>query len=265
MIMERYIVPFLEMTSWRMYQPHVGGTVHLFSALIVTVIAVYAAIRLSERSEKARLRIISSLGWLLLLMEIYKQLFYYYIVNGSAYDFWYFPFHLCSVPMYLCILLPLVKDRIRDVILTFLAGFTFVSAAAALIYPEDMLKPYVTLTAHGFIWHGVLLFISLLIGISGMADLSWKGFLRSAGLFLGLAAVAVILNIVMEPMAAAGSLDTYPDMFYLSPYHASGQPFVDIAEEKAGHTAAMAAYTSGIIVLSGVSDLIFYLISRKRY
>ena len=237
----------------------------MFSALIVTVIALYAAISLSGRSERSKIKIISSLGWVLLLMEAYKQLFYYYIVNDGAYDFWFFPFQLCSAPMYLCILLPLVKDSVRDVMLTFLAGFTFVSSVAALVYPEDMLKPYIMLTAHGFIWHGVLLFISLLIGISGMADLSWKGFLRSAGLFLGLAAFAVILNVVMEPMAQAGPLNTYPDMFYLSPYHASGQPFVDLVEQKAGHTAAMAAYTSGIIILSGISDFIFYLISRKRY
>ena len=282
--MTRYIVPFLQMTSWRMYQPHIGGVFHVFAVMITVTLAVFAAVlvirstcsrrALSESSierygaggqtgYKKRIRILAFLGWLMALSEIYKQLFLYYIVNEGAFDWWFFPFQLCSVPMYMCILLPLVKEKVQKVLLTFMTGFTFLSAVCALIYPEDMLRPYVSLTVHGFAWHGVLLLISIVAGASGMADLTLKGYLRSVWLFLGLAAAAVGINVIGERMSAGSALSSYPNMFYLSPFHPSNQPFVDIVEKSLGRLPAMAVYTAAIIVIAGVIDFIFRAISRR--
>ena len=271
---ERYILPFLEMTSQRMYMPHIGGFVHIFGALAVTIAAITFSVYLnrpdglgsstrnySGKGDRTRIKIFAGLGWILLLMEIYKQLFCYYIINDEAYDFWLFPFQLCSVPMYLCILLPLVNNDVKKLFITFMAGFTFVSSIAALIYPEDMLKPYVSLTCHGFIWHGILLFISLLAGFSGMADLSVKGFLKSAALFIFLCVIAICLNAALEHMSTI----SYPNMFYLSPYHPSNQPFVDIVEKTYGRYAAMAAYTAAVIALAGISDLLFRMLGRRNH
>ena len=282
--MTRYIVPFLQMTSWRMYQPHIGGVFHVFAVMITVTLAVFASVlvirstcsrrALSESSierygaggqtgYKKRIRILAFLGWLMALSEIYKQLFLYYIVNEGAFDWWFFPFQLCSVPMYMCILLPLVKEKVQTVLLTFMTGFTFLSAVCALIYPEDMLRPYVSLTVHGFAWHGVLLLISIVAGASGMADLTLKGYLRSVWLFLGLAAAAVGINVIGERMSAGSALSSYPNMFYLSPFHPSNQPFVDIVEKSLGRLPAMAVYTAAIIVIAGVIDFIFRAISRR--
>ena len=291
-MLEKYVIPFLDMTSWRMYRPHIGGFVHVFGALAVVIIAVFIALYLNRKEglgehrrstrsgsgrfgghsfesegDKARIRILASLGWLMLLGETYKQLFYYFIISDRIYDFWFFPFQLCSVPMYLCILLPFVKDRIKSLLLTFMTGFTFVSAVAALIYPEDMLRPYVSLTAHGFIWHGILLFISLFIGFSGMADLNMKGFLKSALFYLSLCVIAIALNVALEQTALSNPVNgviSYPNMFYLSPYHTSNQPLVDIVESTYGRYAAMAAYASATILLAGISDFIFWLIGRRN-
>ena len=305
MIIDKYVIPFLTMTSWRMYRPHIGGFVHVFGFTVVALIAVCAAIYVSgatgqgsysrrgagsgspygsgarhysSAADRKRIRILAFLGWLMLVSEIYKQLFFYYIVNGEVYDWWFFPFQLCSVPMYLCILLPFVSDRTKSIFLTFMTGFTFISAVAALIYPEDMLRPYISLTVHGFVWHGILLFISIMIGLSGMADLTLKGFLKSAAFFLVLCALAIAINVIAEPIAAANPIEpaaglttgagsgviSYPNMFYLSPYHTSNQPFVDIVENTYGRLPAMAAYVAAIIALAGVVDLIFRLLSGKR-
>ena len=258
-----YIISFLKMTAWRMYRPELFGFVHAYGFVIVVGIAVFAAIVMRKISREKLIRLITVLGWVLVVMEIYKQLFYYFIVNDGAYDFWFFPFQLCSMPMYMCVLLPFLRKKKQDVLLTFMCGFTFVSAMAALVYPEDMLRPFITLTVHGFLWHGIILFISLLIGISGTADLSLKGFLRSAGLFLILAAAAILINVLLDPVAQSSAIkDSYPNMFYLSPLHPFNQPFIDKIELEYGKPVAMAAYTAAIIVLAGVADLAFGLISK---
>jgi hypothetical protein len=195
-------------------------------------------------------------------MEVYKQLFLYYIVNNGAYDWWYFPFQLCSVPMYMCILLPLLHKAGVNSSLTFLATYTFVGAAAALAVPEDFMRSYVTQTLHGFIWHGILLFICLTVVFSGMADLSLRGFGRATALFIVLCLVAVVINVLTEPiMASAYSQGLVPNqyaaMFYLNPFHLSPQPIVGTVQKSAGIPLGLALYVISIIAVSGLLDLLF--------
>ncbi|MBQ3281187.1 MAG: YwaF family protein [Eubacterium sp.] len=269
------ITEFLESTAWRMEAPKIGSTFHILSVIVLSLIAVAAAVKAASIGKGGRIRILFVLGLIMLATEIYKQLFYYYVVNGGTYDWWFFPFQLCSVPMYMCILLPLLhKTDLGKAMLTFMCGFTFVSAVAALIWPEDMLRPYAALTWHGLIWHGILLFISVMIGLSGMADLTRKGFMRSVLLFLVLCAIAIMINVLAEPIAAShpiypGSVPgtgpaggtgviTYPNMFYLSPYHASTQPVIRSIDASFGRIPAMLAYIIMIIAGAGLADAMFY-------
>lgn len=61
-------------------------------------------------------------------------------------------------------------------------------------------------------------FIGLLIAFSGMGSVSWKGFTGSTGrLFLACCGIAAV-NILAGPYG-------YPDMFYITPYYPTTQPF----------------------------------------
>lgn len=270
----------LNLTAWRMDAPRMYGAFHIAAVLIVLILAVIGASTLKHRST---VRVLSICGWILVAMEVYKQLFLYYIVNNGAYDWWYFPFQLCSVPMYMCILLPLLHKAGADSmladssshsgiafssILTFLATYTFVGAAAALAVPEDFMRSYVTLTMHGFIWHGLLLFICLTVVFSGMADLSLRGFGRATALFLGLCVIAVLINIVTEPITASAYSqglvpNQYAAMFYLNPFHLSPQPIVGTVQKSAGIPLGLALYVLTIILSAGAVCAVFRTISKS--
>ena len=63
-------------------------------------------------------------GFLMLISEIWKQYCLTYIINDQTYNWWYFPFQLCSIPMYVCLILPwCYSPRIRGVLLVFLMDF----------------------------------------------------------------------------------------------------------------------------------------------
>ena len=260
---------FLEYTAWRMEVPPMFGAFHIAAVLVAVSIAAAGAVCAKRLSDAGRVRLLAVCGWVLALMEIYKQLFLYCVVNGGTYDWWYFPFQLCSVPVYLCILLPFlcrgadgVRSSTAGPVFTFLAVYTFTGAAAALIIPEDYLRSYVTLTLHGFIWHGILLMISLTILLSRMADLSRRGFARASMLFLVMCAAAVCINIAVEPLMAASYAEgliphSYAAMFYLNPYHLSPQPLVDIIQKSAGIPLGLALYVISIIAVSGLLCLLF--------
>ena len=204
------------------------------------------------------IRVLAVTGWILILSEIVKQLFLYVIVNNGVYDWWYFPFQLCSVPMYLCVLLPAVRDSVRKSFLTFMASYTFVSALAALIYPEDLMRSYVFLTAHGFAWHGILLFISILCILSTCTDLTLKGFARATLLFIFLSAAAAAINAAVDPLMQKAALPhPYAAMFYLNPLHISPQPLVGAVQQRLGIPAGLLLYSCVIILVSGLFCLLF--------
>lgn len=276
--------------------PRMYGAFHIVAVLVVVIAAVLGAAAVSRACKPSRarvIRILAACGWILAILEVYKQLFLYHIVNGGTYDWWYFPFQLCSVPMYLCILLPVLckagkaapdpnlscecgnahftcrRSKSCTAVLTFLATYTFVGAVAALAVPEDFLRSYVTLTLHGFIWHGILLFICLVVVFSGIADLRLGGFMRSTALFGCLCVIAVIINVLTEPMMAkahaAGLVpDPYAAMFYLNPYHISPQPIVDTVQKSAGIPIGLALYVIVIIAVSGLVALVFRRLFKAR-
>lgn len=260
-VMKDIMVPLLNMTAWRMDAPQLFGGFHIASSLIAAATAAAMAVWLARRFMAAKypfeklVKILAITGWILVVLEVYKQFFLYYIVNGGAYDWWYFPFQLCSVPMYLCVLLPAVRKKSRRTYLTFLGGYTFVSAAATLIYPEDILRSYTALTVHGFVWHGLLLFISLAVLLTGSADTSARGLMRAFGLFIVLCGIAVLINVLAEPVMQTqqGLPHKWTAMFYLNPYHISPQPLVDTIQKTAGIPAGLLLYSISIAAAGSIA------------
>ena len=190
-------------------------------------------------------------------MEIYKQLFLYVIVNDMQYNFWYFPFQLCSTAMYLCILLPVLSRAAQNTVLTFLFDFSLPGALLALVFPEDFLRTYVSLTLHGFIWHGMLVYIAFTVWYSGLFKHSWQAYFRAAGLYLFLAGCAVGLNVLFQPYARPGA---WPNLFYLSPYMKTGQFFFRDIAERFGILPEMVIYVSLYLLLAAA----FHALARIR-
>lgn len=254
----------MEHLAWIMDPPQMFGELHVFLAALYIGTAILLTRYAIHLSYEQRIKIFSYAGWVLLASEVFKQIFVYQVVCGGVYNFWYIPFQLCSIPMYLCILLPHLSERNQKTVLTFMLGYTFVSAVATFIIPEDILRPYIILTLHGFDWHAILLFISLTIGISGMADTSFKGFMRATYLFLALCAIAVVINIATEMYCSSSGcgIHGYANMFYLSPYHTSNQPIVTSVEASLGRVPAMLLYIAAVIAASGGVNYMFGRINR---
>ena len=207
------MIDFLNWTAWRMRPPVPYGPFHMIALAIGLPVAIVAAWLLRRASERARNRIILGMGIVLVLMEIYKQLFTTYIVNRGVYDWWIFPFQLCSIPMALCIVAPLLKKgRAQGVLYDFLLSFSLMGAVMALAVPPGMMHRYWTLTLHSFIWHFLIIFVALLLGFSGSAARLRGGFWQAAALYVALCAVALAINF-----AVLHGVDCQINMFYLGP------------------------------------------------
>ncbi|MBR2676391.1 MAG: YwaF family protein [Solobacterium sp.] len=243
-------------TAWPMEAPAMFGTFHLFMLVLCTAVPYFLAKRSPVKNRQLLVKRLSACGWILAGTEVYKQLFYYCVVNGMHYDFWFFPFQLCSVAMYLCILLPLFRGRTQNAMITFLYSFSLPGALLALVFPEDMLRSWWTMTIHGFFWHAMLVYIAFTVFFSGQMDDSDRGFRNSALLYILLGSIAVVLNLVLRPFAVYGAK---PNLFYLSPYEKSGQFFFSLITERFGIPAELILYVLLYLLLCYA----FHLIARK--
>lgn len=215
--MSDFIKEIFQMSSWTMNTPVPYSAFHVLFGTAGILAAIFLAWKLSRKPHSHVLLIC---GLILCISELYKQGFLYYIVNGEQYDWWYFPFQLCSIPMYLCLLFPLLRraapKRCLKTAGTFIQDFALLGGIMALADPSGFMYPYIVLTLHGFIWHFTLIFLGLYCALSGQGGTAARDYLYTIPLFLGLAAIATLINIASHPYGNA-------DMFYISPYYPNGQ------------------------------------------
>ena len=158
------------------------------SGLAAAALAAWLACRLPLKKQNLLLNL---LAVLFPLSEIWKQLLLTW-ANGGVYRWWYFPFQLCSMPLYLlplrqllalCLLqshalrlrqpLALRLRRVRllswlsSVLTDFLADFGLLAGLFAFADQTGMHYALPVLTLHSYLWHFAMIFLGLFLILSG--------------------------------------------------------------------------------------------------
>ena len=158
------------------------------SGLAAAALAAWLACRLPLKKQNLLLNLLAAL---FPLSEIWKQLLLTW-VNGGVYRWWYFPFQLCSMPLYLlplrqllalCLLqshalrlrqpLALRLRRVRllswlsSVLTDFLADFGLLAGLFAFADQTGMRYALPVLTPHSYLWHFAMIFLGLFLILSG--------------------------------------------------------------------------------------------------
>lgn len=188
-------------------------------------------------------KIYTCLGIVMLISEIWKQWCLTFLLGGGNYNWWYFPFQLCSVPMYVCLLIPHIKkERSRQTLLVFLMDFGLLAGIFTFFDTSGLHYSYLPLTVHSYLWHILLIFLGLYTGISGRKDPARRAapFFRSALLYFTCCLLATICNLVFH---AKGSIN----MFYMSPYYRMNQKVFRHITSVFGNTAGILSYAAAIL------------------
>lgn len=248
----------LNATAWEMTQPQPYGTFHIIMLVMGIPLTILLAWKLRNVSETIYRRILFGIAVFLIISELYKQLFHYYIMDNHTYDWWIFPFQLCSLPMYVCAILPFMKkSRWLIPLETFLMDFNLLGAFMALLVPNGLMHPYVTMTIHAFLWHFILLFVSFLIGFSKHGDTSIQGFLKTFPILIISILIATVLNILFH---------NYGDinMFYISPYEITTQPIFSQIMQYTGIPIGNLIYISAMSLGAFLIHLLFARLRQRN-
>lgn len=247
--------------------PEAFGGFHLASLAGCAVLTLFAAaVAWRGAREQTLDRVVFCTGILFFLLEWYKQLFHFFVLGEGTYDFSVFPFQFCSLPLYLCLLAPMLGHRPKHTCYCFLALFGTVGGYLVMGYPN--LPGTLPMCIHSMLWHslmvalGVYLLLALPCGRSFLRD--WG---TAAGLFLVFFAVATALNLMLGPVAHdAGSV---LNLFYMSPYYTNGYLIVSDVRAAWGWGPSVAAYVLlflfvGALPLWGAGALFCRLRRKKR-
>ena len=158
------------------------------SGLAAAALAAWLACRLPLKKQNLLLNL---LAVLFPLSEIWKQLLLTW-ANGGVYRWWYFPFQLCSMPLYLLPLRQLLALCLRQshalhlrqslalrlrrvpllswlssVLTDFLADFGLLAGLFAFADQTGMHYALPALTLHSYLWHFAMIFLGLFLILSG--------------------------------------------------------------------------------------------------
>lgn len=199
-------------------------------------------------------------GILMAASEIWKQFCLTFTVNGGVYDWWYFPFQLCSIPMYLLLILPwLKKSRLRSTFLTFLMSYGLLGGIAVFADTSGLHYPVMALTLHSYLWHVTLIIIGISAGICHIREhfpvrAGLPNFIDSSGLYIICCVTASLLNHFI-------SLHHTINMFYINTLLTMEQIGFKRLIPYIGNTAAIGVYILMTITGAGILYLLWSFIA----
>ncbi len=224
--MYRLLERLLSATAWEMTPPAPYGAFHLIFALAGFAICAIVAWKLRRIGQKGNRIFLLGCGIFLILTEIYKQLFYYFHIGNGSYQWWIFPFQMCSVPMYLCVIAPLLKPgKVQRAMYNFMMIFNLLGGLMAFIEPSGIIHGYWTLTLHAFIWHMTLVLIGFYLAVSQRGGRTVADYKSAAVTFVCLCAVAFLINLMLRDVS-----DGSVNMFFVGPGNSSLAVFKQISE-----------------------------------
>ena len=246
---------FFAWTAWEMEKPAAYGWFHILMTLgllAATVAGAYALRRTNERQNRI---VLGCVGLFLLITEVYKIAFHM-TVNPYDWGFWgAFPFQLCSVPMYLCIVCALCKnERVNRWMYEGMFAVNMVGGIMAFVEPSGIQHGYVTLTLHAYIWHMLLIFIGLYLYMSRRVCTDRLCYPRALVMYFIVAAVAQGCNLIFGDKI---------NCFYISPYKQSPLAVFKDIYASAGWLANMLLMFLAIALASAAVCYVGYALRRR--
>lgn len=250
---------FLSFTAWQMEVPPTYGVFHISFVLIGFFVSFLLAFLLRKLSDRANKILIFSIGAFLLVAEVYKQLMYKLIIcPDDLYHWGAFPFHFCSIPLYLCLIIPfLKKGRLQQTMYDFLMTYNLLSGFITFFEPSGLLHRYVTMTAHSLIWHMLLVFLGAYVAFSRRGKTEKSNFKYATVMWLVLCVMAFAVNCI-HWRVSEGAINN----FFVGPRNSSLIVFKQFSEWF-GWYVSTAIYIPAVILGAGLIFLLIKYIRKK--
>ena len=235
--------------------PKTFGLYHIAALIVLVVATVFAVKYLKNVPEKTFRRFVLAIWIVLVIGEIYRQIsFSLKLVGGEFvwnYQWYIFPFQLCSSPLYAFPVIVFLKEgKLRDAFLSFLALWSFFGGLAVMIYPGDVFCASLGINIQTMVHHSSQVLVGVLIAVRNYKKMNARYFLGGLYVYLGFLTVAMALNIGVQNYLDANNIDGVINMFYISPYHACTLPVLSAIQAATSWAVLFPTYVLGFVVVA---------------
>lgn len=209
------------------------STFHL-AMIILTVIGVLIYLRKANsktEQEKSyfngRMRAVDyeilKFGVNLVGIELFKQIIFLNLFGGlAAYKWNGFPLQYCSLPIYLYIIIPFLKQgKTKDALYSYVGLFSLLGGLSVMIIGGGVFNLVVSLSLHTMIWHGTMVVSALYVGIATGVGKTIKNFTHALYLFLGSVIMIQLINGLFHLIGFKYPPINAFDGFYINPWSSS--------------------------------------------
>ena len=241
-----------------METPPSYGWFHLTFLFVVILATVGVCIWFYRHPNNKALRRFLFVCWVvILLFEVGKQLVFSLSLDPetqeAVWDYqWYaFPFQLCSSPLYLLPFAVFLKEgKARQGVCAFLATFSLFGGIVVFLYPNDVFISIAFVNVQTMIHHGVQIIVGVLLLTHYRKELNFKRFSYGLGVYGVIIATAMLLNEVVPRY-----IDEPFNMMYISPYFPCTLPILSTIYSLAPYPIFLLIYLLGF---SGIAIGILY-------
>ncbi len=237
--------------------PLMFGWFHWTALIVVALVTVFIAIKYKYATDKQMRTILLTFGLICMAFETYKQLnfsFSWDFANERAvwsYQWYAFPFHFCSMPMYLAPLAALLpKGKVQQAIINFLGTFGLFGGMAVMIYAEPVYITTIGINIQTMVHHGSQVIMGIFLLSSHRVQLNLKALLGASIVFVIPVFIAIGINYIFFAVKgyAAGEFN----MYWISPYFTTQIPILGAIKPLVPYPVFVVIYILGFVLLATV-------------
>lgn len=249
--------------------PLMFGWFHLTALAIVTFVTIFVAIRYKYATDKQMRMILLICGLTCMFFETYKQLnfsFTWDFANDRAiwsYQWYAFPFHFCSLPMYLAPLAAVLKKgKVQQAIINFLGTFGLFGGMAVMVYAEPVFITTIGINVQTMVHHGSQVVMGVFLLSSHRVNLNLKAILGASIVFVIPVLMSIVINVAF--FAWKGYSAGEFNMFWISPYFSTQIPVMSIIRPLVPYPIFIMIYIVGFILIATMVLLIAIGLSKIK-
>ena len=244
-----------------MEEPVAFGWFHwLWIIAIALAIGALYGLR-NKYSEKQLKAVLGIYGIIALILEVLKQLIWSFNYDAATgvvtwdYQWYAFPFQLCTTPIFVCVLCLFLKPSIgRRALLSYMSFVTILGSIMTVIMPDSCFTEDILINIHTMWLHCGSLVVSVYLMITKEVELKWYNFKNAIKVFIVFVLLAQFLNILIYNIGVLKG-ETF-DMFYISPYFISTLPVFDVIQQNSPYALFLLSY---VAIVSGGAAIICYV------
>ena len=152
-----------------------------------------------KKDKKIVFNIIRIMGIAFILLEVFKILFEHFYLKISIEGL--IPLYYCSMYLYIVILLWIKNDKVKQLGLNLLMYYGLFPGMFFTLMPFTAVNYHGIISfpfIHSFIYHGNLIYVSLIIMIKGLGEINKKATIISSMVFLGFGLFVFIINLIFK-------------------------------------------------------------------